>query len=122
MSYDRRTGILSFSASSENVTSFPGFVEALRATGLFADIQYRGYVKSSHTEIASQSTDEAGIVTTTYYTTVEYGYTVVCQLAKPQPHLPDVPETEDDDAGDVDKGAVDEDEIETGAADEDGGA
>jgi hypothetical protein len=91
LSYDRRTGILSFSATSENVTSFPVFVASLRNTELFADIQYRGYVKSSRQEIAGQSTDDDGITTTSYYTIVEYGYSVQCQLATPSPRLPDIP-------------------------------
>ncbi|MDR2196865.1 MAG: hypothetical protein LBO07_02750 [Coriobacteriales bacterium] len=92
VSYDRRTGVFAFQATSTNVMSFSAFVEALRNTGLFADIQYRGYVKAERTEISSQSTDAAGATHVTYTTIVEYSYSAQCQLIRPPAHLPEVAE------------------------------
>ncbi|MDR1421908.1 MAG: hypothetical protein LBI64_03475, partial [Coriobacteriales bacterium] len=90
LSYDRRSGILSFSVSSEGVSNLPRFVAALRATGLFADIQYRGYVKSTYSEIISQNTTDEGLTTTNYAIVAEYAYSIQCQILTPQAHLPEV--------------------------------
>jgi hypothetical protein len=46
ISYDRRTGILKFEATASELSSLPFFVQRMRASGMFADIQYRGYLQT----------------------------------------------------------------------------
>jgi hypothetical protein len=92
--YDRRTGILSFSATSASVRTMPRFVQSLRECGHFSDIQYRGYVRSVHIETGEPVTNPVTEVTTITSTEiVEYRYEVVCKLVGPVPSLPPV-ETE----------------------------
>jgi hypothetical protein len=96
--YDRRTGILSFSATSASVRNMPRFVQSLRACGYFSDIQYRGFVRSVHIETGEPVTNPVTEVTTITSTEiVEYRYEIVCKLVTPIPSLPPV---EGEDTGD----------------------
>jgi hypothetical protein len=89
--YDRRTGILSFSATSSTVRNIPRFVQSLRECGYFSDIQYRGFVRSTHLETGEPVLNPVTEVTTIVNTEiVEYRYEIVCKLVTPPPSLPPV--------------------------------
>ena len=82
IAYDRRSGVLSFSASSFSVRRMPEFVKSLRDSGIFADVQYEGYVLggSPGAGSAAIANGEVG----------GYVYELRCLLIKPVPSLPPV--------------------------------
>jgi hypothetical protein len=89
--YDRRTGIMSFSASSQSVRRMPHFIKGLRDCEYFSDIQYRGYVRSSHNESGRPIIDPITDITTVpTISIIEYRYEITCQLTRPNPALPAV--------------------------------
>jgi hypothetical protein len=53
ISYDRHSGILRFNAQAGELSSLPRFVEQMRNSDIFADIQYRGYVQTKTGESIS---------------------------------------------------------------------
>jgi hypothetical protein len=87
--YDRRTGVLSFSATSPSVRHIPYFVQGLRESNYFSDIQYQGYVKGVRTEdgepVINATTDVTTIPT---IEVTEYRYEITCKLTGPAPALP----------------------------------
>ena len=116
-SYDRRTGVLKFNATAAELVSLPRFVESMRNSGLFTDIQYRGYVQtktgiillsdsSAGTSGTPNSSATAGSGTSggsgsgsgsaaqqaTTYEIISYYYAIECLVAPPQPTLPILPE------------------------------
>jgi hypothetical protein len=99
-SYDRRTGILSFSATSPSVRHIPYFVQSLRESSYFADIQYQGYVKGVRTEdgepVINSTTD---VTTISTIEITEYRYEITCKLAGPIPSLPPVEANEEQEGG-----------------------
>jgi hypothetical protein len=113
--YDRRTGILSFNATASDLISLPRFVEQMRASGMFRDIQYRGYIKTETAyypltgsgQTTKGSDEQASEVPT--YIIDSYYYAVECLVTPPVPNLPGVVqatdannETEDDASADPD--------------------
>jgi hypothetical protein len=104
--YDRRTGTLSFSATSTSVRNMPRFVQSMRECGHFSDIQYRGFVRSTHLETGEPVTNPVTEVTTIVNTEiVEYRYEIVCKLVTPIPFLPPV-ETDGEGTGDTTGGGT----------------
>lgn len=82
--YDRRGGILSFSASSYSVRRMPVFVKSLRDSGLFADVQYQGYVLglNGQNPLAGAGDGTVG----------GYVYELRCLVLAPLPELPALPD------------------------------
>jgi hypothetical protein len=98
--YDRRTGVLSFSATSPSVRRMPYFIQSLRECGTFSDIQYRGYVQGTRTEDGAPVTSPLTDITTIpTIEVIEYRYEITCKLVDPTPSLPPV-ETDGDAGGD----------------------
>jgi hypothetical protein len=89
--YDRETGTLSFTAVTPRVSRMPYFVQSLRNSGLFSDVQYQGYVMGTHTEtgapVCSSTTDTT---VNPVITVTEYRYEVTCRVVTPTPALPPV--------------------------------
>jgi hypothetical protein len=102
--YSRETGTLSFAAVTPRVSRMPYFVQSLRDSGLFSDVQYQGYVMGTHTEtgipVVSPTTDTLVIPT---ITVTEYRYEVTCRVAAPPPALPPV-ETDEAEAAESAEG------------------
>jgi hypothetical protein len=89
--YDRRTGTLSFAAISPGVRRMPYFIQSLRDCGYFSDIQYRGYVRGTHSESGEPVIDELTDITTIpTIEVIEYRYEITCKLVAPVPSLPAV--------------------------------
>jgi hypothetical protein len=89
--YDRRSGVMSFSATSQSVRRIPHFVQGLRECGYFSDVQYRGYVRSTSTSSGSPVIDPVTDITTIpTISIIEYRYEITCQLVSPSPALPAV--------------------------------
>ncbi|MDR1082797.1 MAG: hypothetical protein LBL27_02890 [Coriobacteriales bacterium] len=94
--YDRRTGILNFSASSTSVRRMPQFVQGLRDDGHFVDIQYQGYVKEVNAATGAVETrPTTETATTSSNKASEYRYEITCKLVGPNPVLPEVEEEGD---------------------------
>jgi hypothetical protein len=88
--YDRRTGTLSFSATSLSVRRMPYFVQSLRENAYFSDVQYRGYVRDTRTETGEAVIDPVTeLATAPTIEILEYRYEITCRLATPEPYLPD---------------------------------
>jgi hypothetical protein len=99
--YDRRTGTLSFAATSPGVRRMPYFIQSLRGCGYFSDIQYRGYVRGTHSESGEPVIDELTDITTIpTFEVIEYRYEITCKLVAPVPSLPAL----ETDGGDVQEG------------------
>jgi hypothetical protein len=102
--YDRETGTLSFTAVTPLVSRMPYFVQSLRNSGLFSDVQYQGYVMGTHTEtgapVFSPTTDTT---VNPVITVTEYRYEVTCRVSAPTPALPPV-ETDEAEAAAEDGG------------------
>lgn len=56
MSYDRSTGILSFTATSQYVLSIPTYISQLRSSGIFVDVTYSGYAGDNRSSQLGTST------------------------------------------------------------------
>jgi hypothetical protein len=120
--YNRRTGVLSFSATSPSVRQMPHFVQGLRDCGYFADIQYRGYVRGTHTESGEPTIDPVTEITTIpSITVIEYRYEITCKLASPSPALPPV-EGEDEGEGAEGEGDAAEGDAAEGDGAQEGGS
>lgn len=100
--YDRRSGTLSFSASSQSVRGIPTFIAALRESGIFADVQYKGYVNGVRIETGGPVFDPITEVTTLPNIEIyEYLYQVSCLVANPTPGLPALDEAASSDVKDA---------------------
>lgn len=89
--YTRVSGTLSFSATSERVSRMPVFIQNLRESGLFSDVQYQGYVMGTRTESGTPVLDRTtDMMVTPTYTVTEYLYEVTCRVTTPTPALPPV--------------------------------
>lgn len=103
--YDRRTGVLSFTATCESVRKIPVFVTALRDSGIFSDVQYKGYANETRTESGNPILDPVSKTTTIETWTVsEYHYDISCLVANPAPTLPAL-EEESAAEGDTEEGS-----------------
>jgi hypothetical protein len=78
LSYDRTTGRLSFGATCESATRVPLFIAALRACGMFRDVEYSGYSGGSRTVPGEPKTLEDGTEVETQITVMEYSFSVNC--------------------------------------------
>ncbi|MCL2806557.1 MAG: hypothetical protein FWD27_00090 [Coriobacteriia bacterium] len=72
LSYDRNTGLLAFTASSDYVLSIPTFIAQLRSSGMFSEVSYSGYSSNvTPTMQISQATNRgiggAPVWETNYY-------------------------------------------------------
>lgn len=95
LSYNRSTGILSFSATSSYVLSIPTFIGQLRASGLFDDISYSGYVgnntatslysSTSRNVSGSTSSESSESAYVDSYTAASYSFSVECSVKPPDP-------------------------------------
>jgi hypothetical protein len=102
--YDRQSGMLRFNASAAELSSLPRFVEQMRASGFFSDVQYRGYVQTttSSASLAGSGSGTSGTsgdattsgVASAYASSasvpeiVSYYYSLECQVVFPEPTLP----------------------------------
>jgi hypothetical protein len=88
-SYDRRTGTLTFSATSQSVRRMPVFIAALRECGIFSDVQYQGYVNGVRIDAGYPVYDpETDQTTLESYEIDEYRYQVSCLVVNPSATLP----------------------------------
>ncbi|MDR0817754.1 MAG: hypothetical protein LBN35_03855 [Clostridiales Family XIII bacterium] len=86
-SYDRTTGLLTFSAETSSATRVPIFIAELRTSGIFTDVTYEGYTGGTTTETVTSGGSQVAADGTTapVQTTVSktsYTFSVSC-LVKP---------------------------------------
>ena len=84
MSFNRETGILSFSGTSDYVLSIPTFISQLRNSGLFTDVVYTGYSGSvGGSGLATGTSRSAEVEYDEYvYVVPQFAFSVVC-VVKP---------------------------------------
>jgi hypothetical protein len=78
ISYDRMTGVLSFSAKCQSATRVPIFIAALRSSGIFSDVYYSGYAGGTYSVPGEPITTSDGAIIETQTTMTEYAFTVTC--------------------------------------------
>ena len=83
-SYDRRTGILSFTATTATAPRVPLFITELRASGIFSAVSYDGYAAVPRVIFGEQKIDEIGNVTISSTTIAEYSFNVNCLVKPPK--------------------------------------
>ena len=112
VSYDRETGVLSFSAECDTATGVPLFVSQLRGSAIFDDVRYEGYTEQVTTTATPGKTTKKWIPelgadekpkidangneigyweeTTATVTTTEkaYVFAITALVRTPEPHMP----------------------------------
>ncbi|MDR2163965.1 MAG: hypothetical protein LBO70_08575 [Clostridiales Family XIII bacterium] len=81
ITYDRTTGVFSFGARCQSATHVPIFIAALRASGVFSDVNYDGYAVGTYTAPGESHTTPDGAVIETQVTLTEYSFSVTCIVA-----------------------------------------
>jgi hypothetical protein len=102
LTFDKRSGTIRFNAVAAELSSLPRLIEQMRKSGMFSDIQYRGYVQTSSGAIfyggSSSGTGEAtsgGSAAQILINDAElYYYTIECLIVAPTPSLPELPSKE----------------------------
>jgi len=95
MSFDRATGVLTFTATSDFVLSIPTFISQLRNSGIFTDVSYSGYSSNvssvgqlqQNTNRINGITSEAINASGTYVAPL-YAFRVQCVVKPPDPPSP----------------------------------
>jgi hypothetical protein len=78
ITYDRTTGALSFEGRCKSADIIPSFVSQLRASGIFADVNYEGYSGSTYT-VPGKTNDDGTVSKDTVVT--EYVFSVNCVVS-----------------------------------------
>lgn len=91
--YDRTTGVLSFTATSDYVLSIPTFISQLRNCGIFSDVSYSGYAgnaaatqiatSTDRTSSSSSSSSSSSASGTANMQQPRYSFSVECVLKAP---------------------------------------
>jgi hypothetical protein len=113
IAYDRATGTLSFNAKSQSATRVPLFIAALRASGIFSDVNYVGYMGGMSTVAGEPSTTPDGEVIETEVSQMEYSFAVTCIVNTDEQRAavatePDEEEDEDDEGEDSEDESADD--------------
>jgi len=89
MSFDRTTGVLTFTATSDYVLSIPTFISQLRHSGIFSAVSYSGYSSNvSASGQLAQSTNRYDYGYESYYFSATYAFRVECVVKPPPPPPP----------------------------------
>jgi|GEM_PF-3068982 len=83
-SYDRNTGMLSFTASAGAATRVPLFITELRASGIFDSVSYDGYLQASKTVVGTQTNSADSEVGAQIGVIPDYTFNVQCVVKAPK--------------------------------------
>jgi len=84
IAYDRRTGMLSFTATTATASRVSLFITELRASGIFNAVSYEGYSAVPRVIFGTPSTDGDGNVSVSSSTITEYSFNVKCLVKPPK--------------------------------------
>jgi hypothetical protein len=76
ISYERQTGVLSFSAKCASATQVPVFISGLRDSGMFSNVSYEGYAGGTYTVTGKSKKNSDGEGVATQKTATEYTFNV----------------------------------------------